>query len=172
MLLCLKKPEQVEKRMLPQMKIFGHEFHNLDEHHINDLFSLEKEKAIYSDQWIDGLDDFRHVRIKFSEMEILEFVRTMKALDLFLGSSAKWARDVEGIPKDIATRADTYFIKTRTGEVLGPPWHCSAAFMGRDLEAIVCRMDESRRQILEEQGTAAFLSTIRRSVDALTPDIR
>jgi hypothetical protein len=33
-------------------------------------------------------------------------------------------------------------------------------------------MDKSRRQILDEQGTAAFLTTIRRAVDALTPAFR
>ena len=51
--------------------------------------------------------------------------------------------------------------------MLGPPWHCAAAFLGRDLEIVVCGMDSSRREVLEEQGIAGFLNTIRRSVDAL-----
>ena len=33
-------------------------------------------------------------------------------------------------------------------------------------------MEHARREVLEEQGIAAFLSTIRRAVDALTPAIR
>ena len=134
--------------------------------------SLERENAIYSDQWLDGLDDFRHVRIKLSEAEIAEYVRSMKALELYLGGNSIWARDVPGIPADIAARADKYQIDTRDGETMGPPWHCPAAFMGLHLETVVCGMDESRREVLEEQGIAHFLVTIRRAVDGLTPAIR
>jgi len=155
------------------MKIFGHDFVNLDIGSLDDLRSLERENAVYSDQWIDGLDDFRHVRIPFSNEEIAEYVRSMKAFDLFLGVDAQWARDVEGIPADIAARADAFHgYNSETGEKLGPPWHCAAGFMGSHLEAMVCGMDDSRRQILEEHGTAAFLTTIRRAVDALTPAVR
>jgi len=155
------------------LKIFGHDFINLDDFDLDGLRSLEREKAIYSDHWIDGLDDFRHVRIRFTDEEIAEYVRSMKALDLFLGVEARWARDVEGIPADIAARADAYYgYNSETGQKLGPPWHCSAAFIGRHLERIVCGMDKSRREILEEHGTAAFLNTIRRAVDALTPVLR
>ena len=88
------------------MKIFGHEFEHLDDEAINDLMSLEREKVIYSDQWVDGLDDFRHVRIRLNDAEIGEYVRSMKAFDLFLGCNSAWARDVPGVPPDIAARAD------------------------------------------------------------------
>jgi hypothetical protein len=73
----------------------------------------------------------------------------MKAFDLFLGGKARWARDVKGIPDDIAMRADAYHGPTRDGKTLGPPWHCAAAFIGRELEVIVCGMDPSRREVLE-----------------------
>jgi hypothetical protein len=43
--------------------------------------------------------------------------------------------------------------------------------MGREIERIMC-FDRSRHEILKEHGTAAFLSTIRRAVDALAPAIR
>src|SRR5579863_6361753 len=125
------------------MKIFDHVFHNLDEDHIRDLLTLERERAIYSDQWIDELDDFRHVRIKFNNDEVVEYVRSMKALDLFQGGKFEWARDVKGIPQDIAARADSYQLMMTSGEVIGPPWHCPAAFMGEHLEAVVCGMDNS-----------------------------
>jgi hypothetical protein len=155
------------------MKIFGFDFKNLSEESIQDLFTLEREKAIYSDQWIDGLDDFRHVRIRLKDPEIIEYVRSMKALDLFLRSGAQRASDVEGIPADIAARADAYQITTIDGDTFRPPWHCPAAFMGHELEALVCSMgNHTRQEVLEEQGTAAFLSTIRRAADALTPAIR
>jgi len=153
------------------MQIFGHDFIHLDESHIEDLGSLEREKAIYSDHWIDRLDDFRHVRIALTDEEMAEYVRSMIAFDLFLGSSASWARDVAAIPADIAARADSYSIHTRDGETLGPPWHCAAGFMGQHLETVTC-FDRSRAQVIEEQGIASFLSTIRKIVDALTPAIR
>ena len=94
----------------------------------------------------------------------------MKAFDLFLGSKAKWARDVPSIPNDIARRADEYHGQLADGTKLGPPWHCVAGFMGHHIEALVC--GTTRRQILEEHGIASFLSTIRRAADVLTPAIR
>jgi hypothetical protein len=108
------------------VKIFGHEFRHLDDAHLEQLLSLERERAIYADHWIDGLDDFRHVRIALTDGEVNEFVRSMSAPDLFLGSSAKWARNVRGIPADIAARADSYCSSTKDGQTLRPPWHCAA----------------------------------------------
>src|SRR5690625_4752093 len=84
------------------MIAFEHEFKNLDEEHERDLFNLEREGAVYTDQWVDELQDFRHVRIPLQPAEIKEYVRSLKAWDLFLGSGEKWARDVEGIPADVA----------------------------------------------------------------------
>jgi hypothetical protein len=153
------------------MKIFGHNFLHIADSHLEDLLSLEREQAVYTDHWIDGLDDFRHVRIPFTEDEVKEFVRSMKAFDLFAGSKARWARDVRGIPKDIANRADQYHGQLADGTKLGPPWHCAAGFMGHHIETLVCGFT-TRRQILEEHGIASFLSTIRRAADALTPAIR
>lgn len=153
------------------MLIFGYEFEHLDEGHIQDLLSLHREKAIYTDHWIDGLDDFRHVRIVLTDEEISEYARSMVAFDRFLGSSAQWAADVPEIPRDIAARADSYAMETRDGEVNGPPWHCAAAFMGEHLEELLC-FNNSRVQVLEEQGVSAFLSAVRRIADGLTPAIR
>jgi hypothetical protein len=101
------------------MKIFGHDFKNLDDSHVQDLISLEREHATYGDFWIDWIDDFRHTRIRMNEAEISEYVRSMKAYDLFLGSNETWARDVPGIPPDIAERADSYQAHTIYGETFG-----------------------------------------------------
>jgi hypothetical protein len=152
------------------MNIFGHEFKNLEDHHVQDLLSLEREGAIYTDHWIEGLNDFRHVRIRFTEEETLEFVRSLKAWDLRLVSEATWAREIDGIPPDIAARADSYRMRTIDGEVFEPPYHCPAAFYGPHLQTLLC--SNVRDEVLEEQGIAAFLATVRRAVDALTPAIR
>lgn len=155
------------------MRIFGYDFEHLDESHILELFSLEREGAIDTDHWIDSLSDFRHVRIAFSRPETEEYVRSMVAYDAFLAAgSPDRASEVSAIPEDIAERADNYAIETRDGEMLGPPWHCPAAFMGPDLETLVCFTPEARQVILEEQGTDALITTIKKAVDALTPAIR
>ncbi|BCH27641.1 PD-(D/E)XK nuclease domain-containing protein [Mesorhizobium sp. L-8-3] len=153
------------------MRIFGYDFTHIDESHLEDLGTLERERAIYADHWIEELHDFRHVRIRLTESEVTEYVRAMKAMDTFHGSGATWARDVPTIPSDIAERADSYSIRTRDGKTYGPPWHCAAAFCGREIEEILC-FSVARMEVIEELGTAAFLSTIRRAVDALTPSIR
>jgi len=155
------------------MRIFGRDFDHLHEEHIQELFSLEREGAVYTDHWIDSLSDFRHIRIAFTPAEIQEYVRSLLAYDDFLAAgSPDHASDVSTIPRDIAKRADEYSLETIEGESLGPPWHCPAAFLGPELEALVCFTPESRRLILQEQGAQAFTTTVKRAVDALTPAIR
>jgi hypothetical protein len=154
------------------MRAFGKTFRELDDAEMADLFSLEREGAIYSDHWIDSLGDFRHVRIALRPSEIKDYVRSMWALELFRrAGSPPLAASVKGIPRDIAKRADEYSITTRDGETLGPPWHCPAAFLGPKLEDAVC-FDRSRPVVLEELGREALLTTIKRAMDSLAPAIR
>lgn len=155
------------------MKLFGLDFELLDEAPIRELFSLEREGAIYTDLWIDRLEDFRHVKIAFTEAETEEYVRSLWAYELFLrAGSPQLASEVPGIPEDIAKRADTYSLHTVDGQELGPPYHCVAGFLGEDLEVLVCCPPESRMIILEEAGSAALISTLKRAIDSLTPSIR
>jgi hypothetical protein len=155
------------------MKLFNHEFQELDESHIRDLFSLEREGVVYDDHWIDDLNDFRHVKITLTQDEIQEYVRSLWAYEIFLRAGAPLrAADVPGIPPDIAERADLYVIHTSDGGTEGPPYHCPAGFMGPDLEALLCFEPGPRRVVLEELGSQAMLTTIKRAVDSLTPAIR
>jgi hypothetical protein len=153
------------------MKMFGHDFQFLDDRHVQDLLSLEREGAIFCDRWFDDLGDFRPVRIALTDEDLAEYVRSMKAFDLFLGSGSKWAKDVKGIPANIADRADVYQSTNKDGTKRGPPWHCAAGFMGSHLESVVCYGQPSSK-VIEKQGVAAFLNTISRAVDALTPSMR
>src|SRR5271170_3244932 len=90
-------------------RAFNKNFMHLDDSHLGELQSLEREGAIYEDHWIEELQDIRHVRIRFSPDEIKEYVRSLSAYDLFLGAgSPARASQVPGIPKDIAKRADSY----------------------------------------------------------------
>jgi REase_DpnII-MboI len=155
------------------MRVFGHDFIELDEVHIHELLSLEREGAIYSDQWIDELNDFRHVRFVLTKAEIDEYVRSLWSYELFLRSGQpSRAAEVESIPADIAARADAYSIHTQEGDRLGPPYHCVAGFIGEHLEDLLCFYAGPRREILEEVGSQALMTTIRHAVDSLTPAIR
>ncbi|HXZ10974.1 MAG TPA: hypothetical protein VEG64_01160 [Candidatus Sulfotelmatobacter sp.] len=153
-------------------RAFGKDFKTLDDEDLADLHSLEREGAIYTDHWIDELQDFRHVRIPFTPEEVKEYVRSMWALELFLraGSPAR-ASEVKGIPKDIAKRADSYGgIVTKSGAKIPKPWHCAAGFLGKGLEDLVC--SNVRAEILEEMGRKGLILTIKRVIDALVPAIR
>jgi hypothetical protein len=98
---------------------FGYVFTHIPEHVRDDLESLEREGAIYGDQWIEELSNFRHVRIGFTEEECKEFVRRSWAFELWIRAGMpQWARDTPGIDQDIASEADSYVIHTRDGESL------------------------------------------------------
>lgn len=154
------------------MKYFGYDFELLDESHQRDLLHLEREGAIYSDHWIDRLNDFRHIRIKFTPEEIKEFVRSLWAYELFLRAGhPDRASEVEGIPKDIAERADSYTMVIEDGKSV-TPWHCVAAFYGPELEKLTCFNTDDRQEIIEEKGKAQLLTTVKNAVDSLTPSIR
>lgn len=144
-------------------RYFGHDYRKLDNEDYQDLRTLQAERAIYSEQWIDELDDFRFVRIRFTEEEAKEYARRYWAFDVYLRSSrTKPAAKIRNIPADIAADADSY----------PGPQCCAAAFLGKHLEALVCGWIPERREILEEHGKQLVLSTIRRAVDALAPAIR
>jgi REase_DpnII-MboI len=155
------------------MKIFNHDFQMLDSSHIEDLLQLQREAAIYTDHWFDELDDFRHIKIRFTENEVKEYVRSLWAYELFLrADSPPLASSVARIPRDIAKRTDSYTLRTVDSDEEITPWHCPAAFLGPELEELVCQNVPGRYVILEELGTDSLFSTLRKAVDALTPSIR
>jgi REase_DpnII-MboI len=155
------------------MKLLGYDFAELEEEHIQQLLSLEREGVVYTDHWIEELNDFRHVKIIFTKEEIEEYARSLWAYELFLrAGSPSRAADVPGIPEDIAQRADSYQLHTIYGETLGPPYHCTAAFIGSHLENLLCFNPGPRRVILEELGSQALLTTVKRTLDSLPPAIR
>jgi hypothetical protein len=150
---------------------FGKNFERLNDEHLEDLFSLEREQAIYADHYIDELKDFRKVRIQFTTEEVKEYVRSLWAYELFLrAGSPRQASSVSGIPRDIARRADRYSGQLIDGRTLGPPWHCPAAFYGRELESLIC--SNRRAEVLQETGRKGFILAVKRVVDSITPAIR
>ncbi len=155
------------------MRIFGRDWIAIDGEAVQDLWSLEREGAIYADHWQDDLNDFRHVQIRLTPDEIDEYVRSYWAYELFLrAGSPPRASDVPEIPRDIAERADNYQLHTVDGPVPDPPHHCPAAFLSAHLEMLVCGPPDDRRIVLEQFGKEALITTVKRAIDALTPAIR
>lgn len=155
------------------MIYFGHEFEFLDDENQRDLLHLEREGVIYTDHWIERFNDFRHIRIKFTSDEITEYVRSLLAYELFLrAGKPKKVSDVEGIPEDIAYRADNYTIITKDGVEFENPWHCIAGFLGPELERLICFNVEERQEIIEETGKAQLITTVKNAIDSLTPSMR
>ena len=60
---------------------FGRTFTHIPEHVRQDLETLQRESVVYSDHWIEEVDDFRHVRIDFTLEERDEFARRSWAYD-------------------------------------------------------------------------------------------
>lgn len=154
-------------------KAFGRTFTHIPEHVRQDLDTLERESAIYSDQWIEEIGDFRHIRIPFTDEESAEFARRSWAFELFIRAGCPaWARESPGIDLDVAADADTYALRATNGSVISAPYHCFAAFLGSHLEALSCGMLKDRRQVIELQGKEALLFNVRRVIESLTPTMR
>lgn len=151
----------------------GREFTHVPEHVRADLYSLEFERAIYGDQWVEEVEGFRHVRIAFTDEEREDYVRRSWAYELWLrAGSPNWARDTPGIDQGVAHDADSYVMETSDGRSFGPPYHCFAAFLGEHLEALTCGMLPERRRVIELAGREALLYEVRRAIESLTPTIR
>jgi REase_DpnII-MboI len=159
-------------RRLPT-KAFGYVFTHVPEHVREDLGTLEREKAVYSDQWVEELGNFRHVRIRFTDDECNEFARRAWAFELWIRAGMpKWARDTQDIDQDIASDADSYVAHTSDGRSFGPPYHSFAAFLGTHLMALTCGALADRRKVIEFEGKEALLYEVRRIIQTLTPTIR
>ena len=161
----MAKKADTDFQRLPT-KAFGRKFTHIPEHVRQDLDTLQREGAIYSDHWIEEIGDFRHVRIRFTDEERDEFARRSWAFELFIrAGQPKWALDV-------AAGADSYSIHLADGTVIPPPYHCFAAFLGNHLEALTCGMLENRREVIELHGKEALLFDVRRVIESLTPTMR
>ena len=151
---------------------WGKEFTHIPEHVRQDLETLERECAIYADLWVEEVGDFRHVRIDFTLEEREEFSRRSWAYELFLrAGQPEWAAETPFIDEDVAKDADTYSSHLLDGTEIPPPYHCFAAFLGRDLEALVCG-GAGRETVIELSGREKVLFEVRRAIETLTPTIR
>ena len=148
------------------------EFTHIPEHVRQDLQTLEWEGAIYSDWWIEEIGDFRHVRIEFTFREKEEYARRSWAYELFLRAGMPhWASETPGIDEDIAEDADSYTLRLKDGREIPPPYHCFAAFLGRDLEKLTTSRS-GREVVVELAGRDKLLFDVTRAIRTLTTTIR
>ncbi len=150
---------------------FNRTFTHIPEHVRQDLETLERESVIYTDHWIKEIGDFRHVKISLTTEECNEFARRSWAYELFLRAEPMWAADVPEIDRDIARDADTYVMMHEDGTKIGPPYHCFAAFLGKELEALSC-FDTERRTVISLEGRDFFLFEVKHAIKSLTATIR
>ncbi|MEW5928871.1 MAG: hypothetical protein AB1941_15530 [Gemmatimonadota bacterium] len=146
------------------MKIFDREFRYLDPSFLEDLNTLENEGAIYSQFWQDEFRDFRFCRIRFRPNEIVSYVNASIAYDEFLEHLEK-----VGDPSAALERIGNGMIRTRVLEY--NEWtasidqhdtqFCFAAFLGSDLELLVCGGEDDRYEFLSQSytGDRQFLLT-------------
>ena len=148
------------------------EFTHIPEHVRQDLETLERESAVYADHWIDEVEDFRHVRIEFTQIEMEEYARRSWAYELFIRAGLpNWAAETPGIDEDIAKDADSYSPRLKNGFRIPPPYHCFAAFLGRDLEKLMTSRTD-RQSVVALAGREKLLFDVRRAIQTLTPTIR
>ena len=151
---------------------FGKEFTHIPEHVRQDLETLERECAVYTDHWIEEVGDFRHIRIDFTAEERDEFFRRSWAYELFIRADhPTWVAETPGIDQDIANDADTYTMVLRDGTIIPPPYHSFAAFLGGHLERLICS-NSDRVVVIQLLGREAKLFEVSRAIQSLTPTIR
>lgn len=149
------------------IEAFGHTFEDLLPGNAENLRTLEKEGAIYSefaDRDAEGkfLGTFTRYRVKFEPSEIFEFVEAHIAEQEFL-KALKRTQDFTAAVLAITnpkyrTRVTEYgnFGKTRladgsTDDIRG----CSASFLGPELEALVCGARQHRYERMPQLGSQA-----------------
>ena len=151
---------------------FEKEFTHIPDHVRQDLETLTRECAVYTDFWIEEIGDFRHVRIDLTLEEREDFIRRSWDYELFLRAGGPmWAADTPGIDPEVANAADTYTMQLVDGTEIPPPNHCFAAFLGEHLEELTCSITD-RTTVLDLKGSELVLFEVHRAIESLTATIR
>jgi len=138
------------------MKFFNREFEHLEPRILDDLRTLESEGAVYYQFWREESQDSRFCRIRFTPSEIVEYVDALSAFDEFKGLLAG-----HNNPHIALADISNARIKKRVIEYnewaagMGHDYlaFCLAAFIGEDLEDLVCGGVPSRYEYLSETYT-------------------
>lgn len=129
---------------------FGHRFHIL-RGNAEDLITLERESAIYSQFWDEVHQVFREVKIKFLPGEVFQYVEANLAkqrFDFAAESGAGFEEALAAIGNDeIANRVRSYEASLKDGTIVDIRG-CLASFFPPGMEELVCGGREDRYEYL------------------------
>lgn len=132
-------------------KLFNHEFNYLNLSFIEDLYTLEREGAIYAEIYTVETESFELCRILLNPTEIYGFVEASIAYDEF-DKNLRINKD----PNKALDKISNSVIKARVidyNNTIGEEdtLFCFAAFMGGDLEELLCGGLPDRYEILKRR---------------------
>lgn len=130
---------------------FGREFRFLDESHLADLQTLEMEGCLYAYLFQDDLQDFAYVRIRLRPAEIVRYVDGLRAYEQFLNGVANGLSAEQALASissmTIRHTVDQHNDYARTIGAVGTDY-CAAAFLGQELEELICTNVPARHEVL------------------------
>ncbi|HET7232079.1 MAG TPA: hypothetical protein VFJ16_18880 [Longimicrobium sp.] len=151
------------------VQLFGREFRHSDASHVQDLDTLEREGAIYAEFSRGSTGRFSQCRIRFTPKEIVEYVEAATAYDEFLGYY-----NITGDPEDALALIQNIRIREQVkeyNESAGDDTvYCFAAFLGGDLESLVCGGEDERYEFFAESYSGDRKYLLREIIE-LFPDV-
>lgn len=149
---------------------FARPFRNLDPDHLRDLETLEAEGAIYTYLWSEDDDRFVYVRIRLTPSELVAYVDALSALDQFLGFLSETGNPemaLTAIPDAAARARVVEYNSWSVSEGQADTQYCPAAFLGPQIEELVCSIVPGRHEILGVSYTADRRFLLREVLELL-----
>lgn len=160
------------------IEAFGHKFKALLPGNAEDLITLEKEGAIYSNFHDEKTDSFKYYRIKFLPNEIFEYVEAIVAqqqyFEGFLKTNGNFDQALEFVNnKQIAERVRTYesYVEKNDKTIEVDIRGCQASFLSRELEKLVCGQKPERYELLPRINTKDKFAIILDIFDGISYNI-
>lgn len=155
------------------MKYFGRDFLHLDDGFLEELRTLEMEGCIYSSFWREDLEKFAFCRIVLRPAEIVEYVEATAAFDEFNGLC-----QIHGDPDTALERLSNARIRNRVLDynrwatsIGQDSQFCHAAFLGGELESLVCGCEDERYEFLRERYSGDRRYLLREVLDGLPESV-
>jgi hypothetical protein len=131
--------------------IFGQRFEHLPSEFEAELQSLSLESAIYNYLWHEEDHEFWQTRIRFRPDELVKYVDAMRALDEFYSAKGSGLNGEAALGRvsnmGIRARVRAYNEWAAVNNYLDQ-LYCPAAFMGEDLEDLICSVVPGRAEVL------------------------
>jgi len=146
------------------VEYFGRNFNHLQQAHLDELRTLERDGAVYTQFWNEDLDKFAFCRIQFEPDEIVDYVDSLYAYDEFLGyveEGDSYHDALQKISDDRVINAVREYHEFIEESGSSANRYCPAAFFLNELEALLCGSKDHRYEYLQESytGDRRFLLT-------------